>query len=127
MTESTPNTKASVWIEDRISRLPPPEKAYETDPNDKARAIQNNDFGGSRFVHPDGDRLMAVYVLGSHPESNEPVGAAVIFMPDDTRMFHLAKSIQGVHFQEAQGELLRDYLQLFADDHKPKSSGMGLS
>lgn len=105
--------KAPKWLEDILDQINPPKETILTDPGDTKKVLSNLSMAGCKFDHADGEVRMGVYVPCADPETKEGVGLAVIFLGDDTRLYRRAKSIQGVHLEEAAAELLGDYLKTF--------------
>lgn len=105
--------QAPKWLEDILDQLNPPKETILTNPADTVEVLSNLNMAGCKFDHADGEVHMGVYVPCTDPDTKEGVGLAVIFLGDDTRLYRRAKSIQGVHLQEAAQDLLGDYIKTF--------------
>ena len=104
---------APKWLEDILDKIEAPEGALLTDPEDTASVLCNLNLDGCKFDHADGDVRMAQYVPCADPETGDGVGLVVIFLGDDTRLYHRAKSVQGVDLEDAAKELLATYVDTF--------------
>lgn len=119
----TDQNAAPGWLEAVLDKLNPPADTILTDPADTKKALSNLNMAGCRFQHEDGEVRMAVYTPCVDPDTKEPVGMAVIFLGDDARLYRRAKSVQGVHLEEAAQELLGDYMQTFNRPGAESSAG----
>lgn len=109
----TEESKAPKWLEDILDQLNSPQDTILTDPANTKKVLENLNMAACRFDHADGEVRMGVYVPCADPKTKEGVGLAVIFLGDDTRLYRRAKSIQGVHLEEAAQDLLSEYMKTF--------------